>query len=357
MADRVLDIAPRQGGHDEGGGDRKRPPHPADLTRPRAREDDDRPLPEVDAVGPDADPAQRTPPQRAAQPARRVDHRGEHRHRRDRQQDEPVGIEEGRNGARPPDENDDAEQTRNACGVERLAHRRAASHPRGAARPDHRESGAQEKAERASVGALVDAGRVVARVIEEAHRNRRARRAEQNHEGEHAAAPHRPDPEQQQPRPHQVELLLDRERPEVVKRKRRREACEVRAVLGDRRPVVEVPECRDHLPSSVRELCRVEEGRPDAHDREHHEQRREQPPCPPQPELAQPEVSVLPPMTEQEVGDQVAGEREEDADAEHPSASRRQPEVVRDHEQYRDGAHAVEAGHIRPAGLRWPRHP
>ena len=64
----MLDVAVRQrGGRDDDGG---LPDHDA-WARPRVHarhEQDDRPVPEVDAVAPLADPAQRSDPERLADP-------------------------------------------------------------------------------------------------------------------------------------------------------------------------------------------------------------------------------------------------------------------------------------------------
>jgi hypothetical protein len=61
-------------------------------------------------------------------------------------------------------------------------------------------------------------------------------------------------------------------------------------------------------------------------------------------------------VAEQEIGDQVTGQREEDPDAQHAPLSRAHVQVIRDHAQHSHGTNAIEAGYVTPAGLNWPRH-
>ncbi len=60
------------------------------------RQHEDRHVPEIDAVGAHADPAQRSDAEHAAQPAGGVHERGEHEDRGERQQHEPAAVEERR---------------------------------------------------------------------------------------------------------------------------------------------------------------------------------------------------------------------------------------------------------------------
>ena len=66
VADRVLDVAPGQGGHPDAGRDLGGGPEQVgSVARRRRREHDDRLVPQVDRVGANAHPAQRLPPQHA----------------------------------------------------------------------------------------------------------------------------------------------------------------------------------------------------------------------------------------------------------------------------------------------------
>ena len=82
--------------------------------------------------------------------------------------------------------------------------------------------------------------------------------AEQSQQQHPEAVREEPNREQHHPWPHQIELLLDRERPQVIERQRLGEAREVRPVHDDRGPVREVEGPRNHLPAHAVELGGVE---------------------------------------------------------------------------------------------------
>ena len=226
MAYRVLDVTPGQGGDPDarrhlGGG----PQQIGSPARGGSGEHDDRLMPQVDGVRADPYPAQRFPSQQPAHARRRVSCHRHHRHRGQRQQNDPVGIEELRVGALAPYENPDHDQTDGSDRVEDAAGPGRDLRGQRPARPHHRQGRAEQHPERPGVGALVDSGRVEARVIEQRHLDGRGGRQHQRHPSQ--ARPHA-DPEcalgqkleseQQQPRPQQVELLLNGQRPQVTQR-------------------------------------------------------------------------------------------------------------------------------------------
>jgi hypothetical protein len=142
----------------------------------------------------------------------------------------------------------------------------------------------------------------------------------------------------------------------MVERQRGREPREVRPVLLDRRPVADVEHRRPHLAAHAGKLRGVEERHPDADGREHQEEGRKQTPRAVQPEASQAEAGVPPPLVEEQIGDQVAGQREEHADTEHPAARVGDVQVVGDDEQHRERADAVQRRHIAAIGHDWLRH-
>ncbi len=117
-----------------------------------------------------------------------------------------------------------------------------------AARPDHRQRRAEEQLEGAGVGAVVDPRGVEARVVEDRHQDRRGGGEDQRRHGQPRPHPRRraralldqAHPAEQHERPEDVELLLDRQRPEMAERFRRAEAGEVGDVLEDQLPVADV---------------------------------------------------------------------------------------------------------------------
>ena len=250
-----------------------------------------------------------------------------------------------------PDQGDDPDEPQEPDAVEELG--RAGSHTllEHARGPDHRECRADEQSEGARVRALVHARRVGARLVEQGHRAERQRGQTDRHQRHPLALAEDPDAGQEHERPDEVELLFDRQRPQMVERKRWCEAREVRAVIRDREPVVDVEHGSEHLFAHGAELRGVEERDPHADHGEHHEESRKQAARAPHPELTQPELAVPAPVAQQEIRDQVAGEREEHAHAQHPAAGARNVDVVDDDGENRNCANPVQARHVAPAGL------
>ena len=83
-----------------------------------SRQDDDRLVPEIDAVGPDPQPAQRLGPEGTAQPTRGMGACGHDEGRGHRQQDHPPAVDEARVLAGPPEEDEDRHQTDRAESVD-----------------------------------------------------------------------------------------------------------------------------------------------------------------------------------------------------------------------------------------------
>ncbi len=158
---------------------------------------------------------------------------------------------------------------------------------------------------------------------------------------ERAAAPaegqHRP----HQERPRQVELLLDRQRPEVAERAAdgvgaRGLAGPVGVVEGDR---------RDARPARRVRRRRDQEPQRDRHEHADHDHR-VQAQRPPDVEVLQAEAAVHAELAQQQRGDQEAAEHEEQVDPE-PRAVATQPVgreagVEQHHGRDADGAQAVE---------------
>lgn len=221
-----------------------------------------------------------------------------------------------------------------------------------AARPDHRQGGAEEEAGGAGVGPVIDPRGVEARMVEDRHQDRRGDRQGERPEGEPGtqavvlALVDEAQADQQDERPEDVELLLDRQRPEMVQRLFGREAGEVRHVRRDLLPVVDVEDRRDDRLAELVRLGGAEDRHPGDHDQEHQEERRQQAAGAAEPEAAQVDRALLHELAEQDVGDQVAGEGEEDADAEQPAGSPAEAEVEEDDRQDRDCSQAVQPWHI-----------
>ena len=102
-------------------------------------EDDDRHVPEVDAVGADADPAQRPHAEEDAELAGRVGERHQHHHRAEREQDEAAAVEERRQLLGFPDHQEDDEEADDAESIEGAAGLGPDPAAEPAAGPDHRQ--------------------------------------------------------------------------------------------------------------------------------------------------------------------------------------------------------------------------
>ena len=97
VAHGLLDVAPGERRERERRRRLQRCPREVEpRVRERCRQRDHREVPEVDAVGANADPAQRPPAEGAAEPGGRVREGGDDHRGRDREQHRPRRIEEGR---------------------------------------------------------------------------------------------------------------------------------------------------------------------------------------------------------------------------------------------------------------------
>ena len=316
----------------------------------RGGQHDHRVMPQVDAVRADAHPAQRPPSQGPPEPAARAHGRRDHDGGGHRQQHQPAPVEERRVLAGPPHQHGDQQQPARPGGVQQVPPgRESGGAPAG---PQHGQRRPDEQRERAGVGAVVDPGGVVAGVVQQRHLG--GRRGGQHQRGQRqrpepadpaALPPPEPQAEPQQARPDQVELLLDRQGPQMAQRRRRAELGEVRGVLRDQPPVADVAERGGHGPAQGMQLAPVQRG-PAGDGRQHHEQGGQQPPCPAQPEVAHLDLAGGLPVPEQEIGDQVAAQGEEHPDAQQPARRPAEVDVERDHREHGQRPQTVQAGQV-----------
>ena len=149
-------------------------------------------------------------------------------------------------------------------------------------------------------------------------------------------------------REHQVELLLDRDRPAVLQRRRRAEQVGVRVPREQEPPVGDVGERALDVAGERGPLAGIpHEQSEDDHQTEHHEQRGREAAEPPTPELHEVDPSGVGVAVEQEPGDEEARQREEQRDAEVSAAGPLEPTVEEQDPERREAANPVEAGIVR----------
>ena len=181
-------------------------------------------------------------------------------------------------------------------------------------------------------------------VHERGHRRDREHRRDERHAT--TSEPHRqPEREDDEQRPHEVELLLDRQRPEVLHRRRLevgavrdlRVACEV--------PVLHVERAREDLLQERPPLhLRHEQERRHRAGAQHHERGRQDAPGPAHVELLEPHPPVPLGVAEQEPRDQEAGDDEEHVDADEARRECGGPEVVEHDAADRHGTERLDLG-------------
>ena len=160
-------------------------------------------------------------------------------------------------------------------------------------------------------------------------------------------------------RPDEVELLLDRQAPQVAQQ--RRIGGVVGHVAEDLAPVAEVEQRPRQVASHVASRRRRADDQRDGGDhQQHHEEGRQQPAGPPQPELSEVDPAVALALLDQQGRDEEAGHDEEDLDADPPAGHPAEAGVVAEHDQHRQGPQAVEARLVpeaagpAPAALQHP---
>ena len=158
--------------------------------------------------------------------------------------------------------------------------------------------------------------------------------------------------EREDQRPEEIELLLDRERPDVPQQRRaarpRRSTtpCGRSGTSSRRRRSPASVWPRSSATVSGRKSRRVE--RDHAH---HQEERREEPPGAAQVEPPEPDVVVLAPVAEEQARDQVAADHEEHVDAEEAARHPLHVAVIEQHGDDRERPAGRRArGCTRPAG-------
>ena len=259
-ADRVLEVLPAHRGehHGDAGGEHEGEQQP--VLDPAGREEgDDGHVPEVDAVGPLAEPAHRQATEDRRPHAGGAQHREDRAHRGDTEQGDAALVEEHvvlvdeddhREDAGDADQSED--RGGGPVGLCRLPGGTAGGQPDG-------QRGAEQQPTGTGVGALVGAGVVRTGAREPPHQSEGRHGEDHRRPGHQRPAPAQQEQQsEQEQRPDQVELLLHRQGPHVVQGAGATEVVEVGGLGEDRVPVVDVEERRESFTGPVGQCAAVE---------------------------------------------------------------------------------------------------
>src|SRR5215218_5347868 len=151
-----------------------------------------------------------------------------------RKEHDPAGVEKRRVLARPQDQEPYDDKSADPDPVQQQATPKVdAVGAKLAARPYHGQGGTEEEAEGAGVGSFVDPRRVDTGLVDQGHGRGGEGCTGQGETGQPVTPRNETKAEQEQPGPDQIELLLHRQRPQVVERWRRAEASEVGGLADD----------------------------------------------------------------------------------------------------------------------------
>jgi len=221
--------------------------------------------------------------------------------------------------------------------------------------PDQRQGDAGEQADGVRVGAVVDARGVVPRVEEDPGEGDRGE-GSGDHAEQQAGTAEELHPGGEEQGPEEVELLLDRERPEVAEEGRPLEGIEVGLVAEDEVPVGEVEERGQRVATQLVDPVRLDDRGEDHRHRDQDSDGGQQPPRPAQPEAAQPQVAVAAELAEQQRGDQVAADHEEDVDPEEAPRHPADAGVVEEDGEHGERPQGVDAWQVGEAAVLGPTH-
>jgi AAA ATPase containing von Willebrand factor type A (vWA) domain len=346
-ADGLLDeaVGDHRGDEREREGDPAEGPRRCALARPggecAAEEHEDGPVPQVDAVAALADPAQRREVERARDGGarheeRRDEHGGEHG-----DEGEAAAIGRVEFPGHEHRERDEAEKGERAERDDRPAMDAAGDAARLRAVGEHGEEGADREAEGVGVGAVVHARRVDGGVGDAHPRRRRDREDADERQARPAREAHEQHDDEE--RPDDVELLLDRERPEVAEHLGHR-LVEVGGSAGDEEPVAREGEGPDDLGAEADERVAADRERRRAGDEQEQGERGQQSSCASRPEPAERDASGRGAFPEEQGRDEEPAHDEEDVDAEVTPDEGSRDEVEDDDRRHRERAHPVEPG-------------
>ncbi len=312
-----------------------------------------RPVPQVQRERARAGPLQGSRRQRARHRPARLRGADDGQRRQHRGQQQAALVDEGQALVRELHGQQEQPQRQRAQHARRTLEDRRGRRPPGV--PQRRQRRADAQTHEVRVAAQVDAAGVAAVDLGGVEPGHPGRAGQRHHHGQHgqgaASAQAQGAPRQQ--RPHDVELLLHRQRPQVLQQRRAAEGLEVRLFGDDLPPVRHVDQRRRDVAHQPRHRVGRQHRRHHGHHGDHREGRRQQAARPAQVEGAEVDAAMARVFAQQQRGDDEAGDDEEHVHAQ--EAGRREPvlpQVVGDDGEHGDAPQAVQAGQPRRFGMR-----
>ena len=217
-------------------------------------------MPQVEAVRAGAEVAQGGTAQAHADPRCGM-RRGRDKHRHEQgQQQEPAAVQEGGVEGGTAEDEQHEQQRRRTGAVDDHARPRHQVGPHPARDPQRRQDGAGQQPHGVGVGSEVDPRRIVGGRVavddrQHEHQSGRQQRPDPRDPAHPGCSAHPPG-QDQQPRPDEVELLLDRQRPQVLEHRRAAGRLEVALVGQDVDPVGDVGQRRGQVALLMGRLVR-----------------------------------------------------------------------------------------------------
>ncbi len=221
--------------------------------------------------------------------------------------------------------------------------------------PDERERRPDQQPRGMGIRAVVETRRIDVRRVEDRHPERRPDR-QADRDRERATSTEDRQPEHEEERPEDVELLLHGQRPEMLEQRRPRRILEVRVLADDQEPVRDVGPGRQRIGAETGHVVGQDDDRERDHGHDQRADRREEPPGPAPPEVSDVESACPGVLAQQEARDQVAADHEEQVDAEESARQQVRIQVVGEHGDDRERTQSIEPGQVgqrpRRTGLR-----
>ncbi len=346
---RILDQPERRiREHDRHGDAYTEQRHPVEPRPVRTEHDIDRPMPQVQPVRQHTDPRQRPPAEPAHEPAPiSGDDQRDHHGTRERMGEQTTPVEHPRTRTldgdpRPPDQCSQQDH-HDTDAIPRRRHHTPCN-------PAHRFRRGERTDEQRSgpcVGAHVDPRRLDT-VVEQHHRHERQTDRDTRADHERADRSARPPPDRHDDeRPHEIELLLDRQAPEVVEHRRFGERLPVPTGLRDEVPVGDVEHGPRTIAFDTRQVRQAaEQPRPQSDDHDQRQHRRQQSTEPSTPERSETHTTRGVGVADQQRRDEKPRKGEEQINTEKPALQ--VPTVEQQHRHHGQRAQTIERRDVPP---------